>query len=410
MKSDANEAQKSKRARGTGYIFRPKNTSCLWAQYYIRGRRVRVSTGETDEKKAERFLRKKIGEVAAGVHKDVSRISYEELREAYYQDYAINQRKSLRHDKEGKPRLDKVVRLNGFFAGYKAAEIDGNLIRKFIAGEQSKGLSNASINRSVSALRRMFNLARREGELRSIPYFPTLKEAPPRSGFFERKDYEALSRALPAHLRVPLGIGYFTAARYTEILSLRWENVDFLANTIALDKTKNGIPRTVPICAELRVLLIEQRAKQQPGCPFVCYKLDRKGRPVPVQSFRKAWYAGCVKAGLGRFEPEIDAATGEPVLARPRYARSKPKAKMIYSGMTFHDLRRSGVRNLIRAGVSRDVARKISGHETDSVFSRYNITSPQDLNEAARKLSEFHNAFGHSSAKTESLSESQVLQ
>ena len=51
-----------------------------------------------------------------------------------------------------------------------------------------------------------------------------------------------------------------------------------------------------------------------------------------------------------------------------------------------HDFRRTAVRNLIRAGVSRDVARKISGHETESIFSRYNITEVEDLTDAARKL------------------------
>jgi Phage integrase family len=51
-----------------------------------------------------------------------------------------------------------------------------------------------------------------------------------------------------------------------------------------------------------------------------------------------------------------------------------------------HDFRRSAVRNMTRAGVSRDVANKISGHSTDSIFSRYNITDKNDLADAAMMI------------------------
>ncbi|HTZ46316.1 MAG TPA: hypothetical protein VMH20_01905, partial [Verrucomicrobiae bacterium] len=52
---------------------------------------------------------------------------------------------------------------------------------------------------------------------------------------------------------------------------------------------------------------------------------------------------------------------------------------------------RSGVRNLSRAGVSQHIAMRISGHKTDSVFRRYDIVSPRDLHDAAKRVNEYVN-------------------
>jgi integrase len=336
--------------------------------------------------------------VSADIHVDTARVMYADLRAAFFSDYQVNQRKSLRRDKEGNAYLDKVGRLDSFFDGYRASEISADLVRKFIADQQRKGLANGSINRSISALRRMFNIARQDGRLRNVPYFPMLKEAPPRQGFFEHEHCEILSRCLPDYLRLPLALGFFTAMRLAEIQNLTWDQIDFLHGLISLraGETKNGGARTIPIVPQLRALLKVQFGKRS-DCPYVCFRVERTGQSVKLGSFRKAWYAGCIRAKLGKMVAKVDAS-GSAGHATPRGPRSKPKVKMVYQGMIFHDLRRSGVRNLVRAGVSEKLARDISGHRTSSVFSRYDITSKNDVIEAGKNLASFHGGmFGDNS-------------
>jgi Phage integrase family len=62
--------------------------------------------------------------------------------------------------------------------------------------------------------------------------------------------------------------------------------------------------------------------------------------------------------------------------------------------LLFHDLRRSAVRNLERAGVSRSVAMKLTGHKTESVYRRYAIVAESDLRGGSAKLTALSDNFG----------------
>ncbi len=138
--------------------------------------------------------------------------------------------------------------------------------------------------------------------------------------------------------------------RLGEILGLRWKNVSFLDAEIRLDagSTKNGDPRTIPLAGELLELLKIERQKNITAE----FLFAHNGQPIKI--FRKGWKSACKRAGL--------------------------------TGLLFHDLRRTGVRNLVRAGVPERVAMAISGHKTRAVFERYNIVSGRDLKDATRKL------------------------
>jgi hypothetical protein len=54
----------------------------------------------------------------------------------------------------------------------------------------------------------------------------------------------------------------------------------------------------------------------------------------------------------------------------------------------FHDLRRTGIRNMSRKGVPEKVGMLISGHKTDSVYRRYNIVDMEVLKTATTKIEE----------------------
>jgi hypothetical protein len=71
------------------------------------------------------------------------------------------------------------------------------------------------------------------------------------------------------------------------------------------------------------------------------------------------------------------------------YARPNPDPKAIRPARTPHDLRRSGVKHYIDAGVDPHTVMQWSGHRTESMLRRYHIIDLEDLRRAGKRASEY---------------------
>lgn len=375
-------SRRPRRERGEGRIW--LNGKIWWIQFYVHGRQMRESSRSKTKTVAERLLKRRLAESEAGLIAPsvVQRLRYEKMRDSLLTDYRTNNRKSLFRNKDGAEYVCGLKYLDEFFIGLRAVEITTDLVREFSSKRQSAGSPNSTINRSLAALRRMFSLAKEDGKLRDVPHIPMLKEPPPRKGFLEHHEFQSLRLTLPEHLRSLVTLAFYTGMRLGEIKKLRWSNVSLLDNQIRLDPgtTKNDEARVIPLMGELPEMLKILR-RQSPQSEVV---FTRDGRPIG--SFRKAWSRACIDACLAKLlcrtcNSELDAKR------KCQTCGIKiPVSKAVYDGLIFHDLRRTGVRNLVRAGVPERVAQAISGHKTRAVFERYNIVSERDLKDAGRKL------------------------
>jgi len=127
------------------------------------------------------------------------------------------------------------------------------------------GAANATVNRELALLKRMFELAMNDGTLLVAPSIPMLAENNVRKGFFERAQFDAVCAHLTPALKAVVTFDYLTEWRVpSEVLTLEWRPVDFEVGVVKLEPgtTKNNQARTFPFGAlpELRELLVAQRA------------------------------------------------------------------------------------------------------------------------------------------------------
>ena len=205
-----------------------------------------------------------------------------------------------------------------------------------------KEVAPATVNRELEILRSIFNLAQRWNK-----FFG--KNPVSQAGLFtvnnqkeriltQQEEQKLLTECAP-YLRDIIVCALHTGMRKSEIIGLKWENVDLDTNFIFLEhtNTKSKKSRRLPINSTLRKLLVERRL-QSSGSEYVFLNSD--GNPYMRQdSLNRAFQGALKRANI--------------------------------QGLRFHDLRHSCATRMIERGASIVAVSRILGHSSLSMTMRY---------------------------------------
>ncbi len=345
-------------AHGDGRVFRQRKkdgtlkSSRWWIAYYVAGKEIREAAGT--EKEAGKLLRRRLAARDAGlvVTPEETRLTVGAMLDTYEAHLQDQGKKSPATTQSHLKPVREA------FGDRKALSLRAVDFTRYRANRATVGKAPATVDNELGALRAAYRLARTQERISRVPHVPLYHADNARQGFTDREQFETLVGYLPSVLADVARFAYLSAWRRGEVVPLRWTQVDRNVHEVRLETSKNGRKRTLPLEGELSEI-IERRWQARQfetpnGTALSPLVFHVGGRPII--DFRKAWAAACRAAGV--------------------------------AGLRFHDLRRSAIRNLIRAGVPQSVCMALSGHRTVSTFIRYAIASDDDKREALRAVAQ----------------------
>ena len=339
-----------KKIRGSGTVYR--RGQVWWVKYWDHGLQRNESSKSADAQVARDLLKQKIAEVAAGCDLAPGRCTVADLCQLVIADYRHRRLRDTQH-----VAWRSEAHITRLLGRLRADKLTSGVVRHYVETRRQEGAQDATINRELAIVHRAFELAHDEDPplVRRVPKIRKLEEYNARQGFLEPEQYDLLLKCLPQRLKALFVCAYHVGVRKGELRSLRVEQVDLAGKVIRIEatQTKGKQARTLPIYGDMEWWLRAQMLTAKPDCPW----LFHNGRGRRLGAHLEGWRDACQQAGL--------------------------------PGLLFHDLRRSAVRNMTRAGVRDLEAMRITGHKTRSVFDRYNIVDEHDLQAAGGKMDRF---------------------
>ena len=271
---------------------RKDGTTAWYYDFMYKGVRYRQVGGRTQTQaiRAQEKLREKVISGEYELKERPGNIKIEVFADTY-----LKRQKHMRSFK----RVDLSVRnLLAFFRGRILYQIKPQDIEDYIGYRLNTGVSNATINRELACLKRMYSLAIKWGDANKNPVKEVdfLEEPSGRTRFLSEKECQRLIQNCDDHLKPIIITALNTGMRKNEILSLKWNQVHIdsvVDPSIELDKTKNNKKRFVPLNDDMLQLLKSIKN----GSPYVF--LGTKN--VPLKSVTKPFKKALKRTGIEDF-------------------------------------------------------------------------------------------------------------
>ncbi len=248
-----------------------------------------------------------------------------------------------------------------FLGSQQASKITVYIVQQYTQGRRTEGAKQATVNRELSTLS---HLVRRLVEWKWIKADDVpkiIKGAEPRKQIvvLTLSDQNALMRAAlgdqDAHTWLFVAIGLQTAMRHSEILRIKWSEIDFDQRRIYIAQAKAG-------------------QREQPIPPSLANQLaaecERRGDPD----------------GYIFNATRNDSTLEHRQTMAAQFRRSVLRANLEVNKVTPHVMRHTAITALVQAGVDSATVQRISGHKTMAMVLRYVHLSGEHIDSAVAVL------------------------
>jgi integrase len=319
-----------------------------YLDFTFRGRRIRQFGGYTKEQARNNLARlriekldEKLGFKRPG---NGERILFEKFADEFLELYSKQNKRSWQRDEQSLRNLKLSLKTKTL------QDIGPEDVERYKAKRKTE-VSGATVNRELACLKTLFNKAVEWGRIETNPILKVRKfrESPPKERILTQGEAARLLGEASPQVKPVLVLALNTAMRRTEILSLRWKDVDLHKGFIFIGDSKSGRSRTVPINSQVFETLKSLSQESE----FVFFNSETK---THVKDIKTGFKAACRRAGI--------------------------------KNLRLHDLRHTAASWMVEAGVDLVTVSRILGHSTIQMTMRYAHPTPENMRRAVEKLAE----------------------